>query len=442
MKKKYDKEYIKNILKSRKYNIIGEIKSANDKVLCENEDGYKILVTPMGIIRRNDEPNTFSSYNPYTIENIKLWIRKNNLTCQLKSETYINSKTNLEFLCECGTTYFTTLSELLRGKKYCNFCAKSKRYDTINFTDYNLLVLEECIKRNYTLLPNQDIKRSDTKFYYICNMHKSYGTQQSFPNNFITDYGTGGCYQCGVEKRSLKKRKDESYFKEITENAGMIYYGVEYSDSDRTRIKYQCPRHISKGIISTYITNMKRSIGNCPYCVGRFRTKEDLQKEIDDLGLNINILNYTSYSEGIEVECRICNHKWNTKGVYLTQGVGCPSCVKSKFELSIQFFLEKNRIHFIPQHKFKNCRDKNPLPFDFFIPKYNTVIEADGEGHYLPIKWSSSFTDEDAQKNLCIVQNHDKIKTDFCLKNNINIIRIPYWKKNNIEEILHKELKL
>ena len=46
--------YIKNILESKKYKIIGEIKSANDKVLCKDENGYKFLVTPMGIIRRNE----------------------------------------------------------------------------------------------------------------------------------------------------------------------------------------------------------------------------------------------------------------------------------------------------------------------------------------------------------------------------------------------------
>ncbi len=442
MTKKYDKEYIKNILESKKYKIIGEIKSANDKVLCKDENGYKFLVTPMGIIRRNDKTNVFSSYNPYTIENIKLWIRKNNLTCQLISNDYINSKTNLEFLCECGKTYHTTTSELFNGKKYCNFCAKSKRYDTVDFTDYNSLVEEECKKRNYTLLPNQNIKRSDTKFYYICNKHKEYGLQQSYPNNFITNYGTGGCYQCGVNKRSLSKRKDDSYFKKLTEQTGMIYCGVEYSNNDRTRIKYQCPKHMHKGIISTYITNMKRNLGNCPYCVGRFRTKEDLQKEIDILKLNIDILDYNSYSESIKVKCRICNHEWDTKGVYLTQGVGCPSCVKSKFELSVQSFLDEHNIYFIPQYKFKNCKDKNPLPFDFFLPKYNTVIETDGEGHYIPIKWSSNFTDDDAQMQLRLVQKHDKIKNNYCIKNNINIIRIPYWEKNNMRDILIQKLNL
>ena len=59
MRKIYDKKYIKNILETKGYTIIGEIKSANDKVLCLNEDGYKVMACPIGIIKRNDSPDIF-----------------------------------------------------------------------------------------------------------------------------------------------------------------------------------------------------------------------------------------------------------------------------------------------------------------------------------------------------------------------------------------------
>lgn len=442
MRKIYDKKYIKNILETKGYTIIGEIKSANDKVLCLNEDGYKVMACPIGIIKRNDSPDIFSKYNPYTIENIKLWILNHNLTCQLISTEYVNSRSKLEFKCECGKSFFTTTSELYNGKKYCNSCARSKRYDTVDFTDYNLLVAEECKKRDYTLLPNQNIVRSNSKFYYICNKHKDYGVQESHPSNFVTAYGSGGCYQCGVEKRSRSKRKDESYFRQITEKAGMIYCGVLYSDDDRTRIQYKCPKHIDKGIITTYITNIKNNTGRCPYCVGHFRTHQDLQKEIDDMQLNIDILEYHSYSEPIKVRCRICKHEWNTRGVALTQGVGCPSCTKSKFESSVQKFLDEKDVRYISQYKFSDCKDKNSLPFDFYLPEYNTIIETDGELHYHPIKWSSNITDKQAEDNLQLVQFHDKIKTEYCYSKGINLIRIPYWEKENIKEILCNKLNV
>ncbi|MCB2315620.1 hypothetical protein [Clostridium tagluense] len=37
-------------------------------------------------------------------------------------------------------------------------------------------------------------------------------------------------------------------------------------------------------------------------------------------------------------------------------------------------------------------------------------------------------------------QLHDKIKNNYCKDNNINLIRIPYWEKNNIEQILKSAL--
>ena len=89
---------------------------------------------------------------------------------------------------------------------------------------------------------------------------------------------------------------------------------------------------------------------------------------------------------------------------------------------------------YICQYSFPDCKDKNPLPFDFYIPNINTLIEVDGEGHYIPIRRSSNMTEEDANNNLQIVQKHDRIKDHYCEKNNINLIRIPYWERANLSK--------
>ena len=68
--------------------------------------------------------------------------------------------------CECGTEFEVNWSDIYAGKKYCNYCAKSKRFDGL--VDYNDLVAKECEKRGFILLPNQDIKRNSTRFQYIC----------------------------------------------------------------------------------------------------------------------------------------------------------------------------------------------------------------------------------------------------------------------------------
>ena len=42
------------------------------------------------------------------------------------------------------------------------------------------------------------------------------------------------------------------------------------------------------------------------------------------------------------------------------------------------------------------------------------------------------------EENLLYTQYHDKIKYDYCIKNSINLICIPYWE--NINEYLNKNL--
>lgn len=335
MRKRWSNEELRNIIINAGYELLDDVDGLKGATTCITADGYKVIVHVEGIIRRGDAPKIFSKHNPYTIENINLYIQKNSYTCKLLTEEYIDARTKMLFQCECGKEYYANLDALRQGKRYCNFCAKSKRYDGL--VDYNKLIQQECDRRGYTLLPGQDIKRSSTIFDYICNKHPGYGVQHSYPNNFITEYGNGGCYQCCIDKRSMSKRRDDQYFRQITENAGMIYVGIKRPDNARAKILFECPKHREKGVQETMITNMKRlTSGNCKYCVGRLRNQEDLQKEIDALDLDIDVIEYSDYSSPILVKCRLCDHIWNTKGVNLTQGHGCPNCSSSRFERDVK----------------------------------------------------------------------------------------------------------
>lgn len=83
-----------------------------------------------------------------------------------------------------------------------------------------------------------------------------------------------------------------------------------------------------------------------------------------------------------------------------------------------------------------DCRDKLPLPFDFFLPFHNMCIEYDGELHYK--KFENSFN---GKLKLEVTKKHDKMKTLYCKNYNIRLVRIPYWRKNNIKDILDKCFK-
>ena len=103
-------------------------------------------------------------------------------------------------------------------------------------------------------------------------------------------------------------------------------------------------------------------------------------------------------------------------------GRGCPECGKrSKGEDFIRNYLTEHNIDFDPQHKFKGCRDKRLLPFDFYLPDYNMCIEYQGIQHY---DKNMQFMRNEAKYNYTI--KHDKIKKQYCKYNNIKLEIIPY----------------
>ena len=434
---KYTQEEACNFFKQ--HNLILKDIYINNKTYmkCEDLDGYKYYKTLNDIIS-NKNPSKFNPHNPYSIDNIKLFLKLSNLELQLLDIKYKNSNYKMLWKCECGKEFFTSWNCVLNGKKYCNFCAKSKRFD--NFKDYTLEIKKMCEERDYTLLSSY-IHRSTDKFEYICNKHKSSGIKTATYDSMLNLHK--GCSECGAISGGIKRRTEESKLKKLTESKGFIYAGYDYDNENKkdkkVNIHIICPKHIDKGIQTVKYNNLLKSNGNCAYCIGRHRTKEDLQKELNELHGNITIINYIDYSSPIKVKCNICGSEWKTRGVNLTQGHGCPNCATSKFELDVEKVLDKWKLSKTIQYRYNDCRDIIPLPFDFYLNEYNILIEVDGEGHYMPIR-RGSMTDNDAENQLRKIQYHDKIKTEYCESNHIILIRIPYWERDDIEYYLFNKL--
>lgn len=113
-----------------------------------------------------------------------------------------------------------------------------------------------------------------------------------------------------------------------------------------------------------------------------------------------------------------------------TASCGCDK--RSKGEQIIKNFLEENKILYIPQKRFEDCKNKRKLPFDFYLPNQNICIEYDGYQHFHPVKeWGG-------EEMFLMRQMNDKIKDNYCKSNGINLIRIPYaLKKKEMTKILN-----
>jgi very-short-patch-repair endonuclease len=99
--------------------------------------------------------------------------------------------------------------------------------------------------------------------------------------------------------------------------------------------------------------------------------------------------------------------------------------------------LIKYNINYESEKRFNDCRNKRPLPFDFYLPKYNICIEFDGEQHFIPWRKLSNKIEKLEKTKI-----NDSIKTTYCINNNIKLLRIKYTEINNIEKIITSELKI
>ena len=133
-------------------------------------------------------------------------------------------------------------------------------------------------------------------------------------------------------------------------------------------------------------------------------------------------------------ECKCdCGNIIIVFGKYLDNGhISSCGCLKSLGENKIQEILTKLNISFEKEKTFDSCRfeDTKALArFDFYLPDYNTIIEYDGEQHFISKNkgWSNDI-------QLAYIQSHDNFKNQWCYKNNIKLIRISYFDFNKINK--------
>lgn len=99
-------------------------------------------------------------------------------------------------------------------------------------------------------------------------------------------------------------------------------------------------------------------------------------------------------------------------------------------ERMAESIFQKHNIKFESQKRFDDCRDKYTLPFDFYLPDYNLIVEIMGEQHERPVEY---FGGEEAFIK-CVA--HDKIKRNYLKSNNIDILDVWYYEFDNMEKLI------
>lgn len=279
-------------------------------------------------------------------------------------------------------------------------------------------------KYDYSLV---DYVNNLTKVKIICPIH---GVFEQLPINHL--YNEQGCPDCS-NNRKMDKEKFITKAREIHGNK-YDYSNVKYINAI-TPVEIICKIH---GVFRQTPNNHISKKHKCPECkISKQLDNDEFIKRSSQIHNNFydySLVDYVNCLKKVIIICPI-HGKFDQRPYNHTKGIGCPYCNESKGEKFIVTYLNNNDIKFSRQKKFDNCVNKKKLPFDFYLDDYNVCIEYDGIQHEQKVQKFGGYD------NFIYTQKNDKIKTDFCNKNDIPLLRIKYKDIKKINELIYAFLQ-
>lgn len=343
---------------------------------------------------------------------------------------YINSRTKIKMkhnIDSCGYEYYVKPNDFKTGNR-CPKCAgRCKSTESFKKEVYDLVGDEYDVIGEYV--------NTATK---IKMKHNECGHEYNVQaGSFL---GGTRCPEC---QHPSRRKTTEEFAKEVYMNTGGEYTVLGEYITNRNKILM---RHNKCG----YEYSIKPVVFNrgirCFECYGsKKKSTEMFKQKVFELtkGEYTVLGDYKGNKKGILLKHNDCNKNFFIKPCNFYSGGRCLHCKESKGEKKVKTFLECNYVSYESQYRFDNCRNVNPLPFDFAIfnseNSLECLIEYDGKQHFKPVRFGG-VSQEKAEENFITTQKNDKTKTQYCKENNIPLIRIPYWDFENIETILEKEL--
>ena len=98
----------------------------------------------------------------------------------------------------------------------------------------------------------------------------------------------------------------------------------------------------------------------------------------------------------------------------------------SSLELKIKGLLQKGHFYIEREKIFKDCYN-GLYRYDFFLPEINTLVEVNGEQHYI---YNKKFYKNKSE--FLKAQERDRRKISYALAHGMKIYCIPYWEIDNI----------
>lgn len=237
---------------------------------------------------------------------------------------------------------------------------------------------------------------------------------------------TAGCPKCAGQIKLSNEIIDER-----TEGRTIKRIG-NFKKTDKIKIKWKC---LIDGYVWKTAPNQILRGRGCPKCSNHIElTNMDVDRRL--MGRNIKRIGiYKGVRSKIKFKCLICDNVWKARpGLILNSGHGCPSCAIGKSERNIKKLICKYiKYDCFEFHKTFRFNNKKYYP-DFYLEIGNkrVIIEYNGEQHYKPVRFNGI---SQYRANNCFKKQkiRDRQLRNYCKKNNIYLLEIPYhWKENKV----------
>lgn len=409
--------------------------NSSKDIVIKDSDGYKYNTSVSSLFNQSGH-NAMQS-NRYAGYNLNRHAELNsNGSFHVIQDSYIDSKHKVSCRCDLHPNETIHLNPLSIWRKNA-ICPKCKR----DAARHDRLLqrageIKDFVENKGCVFDHIEYGEKDIVAYYTCPKHntreliKDYWFKLKRRNN-ICKYCVG------------KERTDEEYKALVTQLHPNIMVLDKYKKYDE-RVKCRCLVCNTEWEVRAGSLIAKRLRG-CPTC-GRKSARDSRSKSKEQFIEDLKKVNDKLVVEGeyvnthtlIDVRCTIHNVVFSRMPCnLLNKTATCPMCAKGnwKTEKLVGNVLKELNITAQPQHKFPGCKgQRKHLLFDYYLPDYNVAIEYDGEQHYYPIDYFGG------EKGFKRRKEYDKIKTNYCLENDIRLIRVPYYKKDNLKEYLISQL--
>jgi len=460
MSNKLETKDVRIYLNSFGYELVSkEYTGSKGILIIKDSKGYYYTIV-WNSFRDGIRPKFVHSSNPYSIQNIKLFLKNYKAKYNLISDEYKNEDYHL-ILCDIDGYYYNLTWRTLHKNIDSNhaFVSEKNIYSTqniklfLNKNSLDLILLNE-FKNNKDKLILVD------KYGY--RYTRTWSDLKRLSNFHIADDGN----YYSIQNIKLWCKLNNKPFELIS---------TEYKNN-REKLQWRCLKEVCKEEFYQSWDNISSGYGSgCSYCAGKqVGLSNCLATRNPEIALqwhptkngNLTPWNVTYGSEKeVWWVCEECSHEWSvTPNNRTFNNSGCPECNKPKGEKECKrIFLFKGFIeisqddydklseinknintYFIPQKTFEGLVGLGGglLSYDFYVPKYNFLIEYQGEYHDHAILNYKGEPLELAEARLVKQQEHDRRKKEYAEQNRYNFLEIWYKNFNKIESILEKELNI